>query len=54
MEDQMKSIQLRQLKEEDIDILTPIMKRAFNQDAMMHIGKLDGPIGYDDGTLLRR
>lgn len=50
----MKSIQLKQLKEEDIDILTPIMKRAFDQDSMMHIGKLDGPMGYDDGTFLRR
>lgn len=50
----MKSIQLKQLKEEDIDILTPIMKRAFDQDSMMHIGKLDGPRGYDDGTFLRK
>lgn len=50
----MKNIQLKQLKEEDIDILTPIMKKAFDQDSMMHIGKFDGPVGYDDGTFLKR
>ena len=36
--------------EGDIEILTPIMRRAFDDDAQKHLGKeRGGPPGYDDG-----
>lgn len=50
----MENLQLSELLEEDIEILSPIMKNAFDRDAMMHIGKKDGPPGYDDGSFLRK
>lgn len=35
----MERLQLIEIGEEDIEVLSPIMKRAFDRDAMMHIGK---------------
>ncbi len=40
--------------ERDIPVLTPIMKRAFDEDSQMHLGKDGGPDGYDDGAFLRK
>jgi hypothetical protein len=37
----------------DIEILTPVMKRAFDADARFHLGRDGGPPGYDDGSFLR-
>lgn len=43
------------LTKEDIPVLTPIMKRAFDNDAELFFGKPEGgPPGYDDGTFLER
>jgi hypothetical protein len=44
-----------EISEEDISILTPIMKRAFDEDARIHLGKeCGGPPGYDNGDFLRK
>lgn len=43
------------LKEEDIDILTPIMKRAFDEDTKIHLNEpKGGPKGYDNGEFIRK
>lgn len=42
------------LKNQDIEELTTIMKRAFDEDARIHLGRESGgPPGYDDGSFLR-
>ena len=42
-------------EESDVDILTPIMKRAFDRDMHMHTGEPEGgPPGYNNGNLLRK
>lgn len=49
------NIQFKELKEENINELTPIMKAAFDYDTKIHLGKeCGGPSGYDDGTFLRK
>ncbi|HNX60486.1 MAG TPA: GNAT family N-acetyltransferase, partial [Spirochaetota bacterium] len=41
--------------ETDIEVLTPIMKRAFDEDTRLHLGKEEGgPEGYDNGDFLRK
>ena len=41
--------------ETDIGFLTPIMKRAFDEDTRLHLGKdSGGPEGYDNGDFLRK
>ena len=43
------------LVEADIEILTPIMKRAFDEDTRIHLGRASGgPPGYDNGDFLRQ
>lgn len=43
------------VQETDIEILTPIMKRAFDEDTRIHLGRESGgPPGYDNGDFLRR
>ncbi len=42
------------MEEIDIPALTPIMKRAFDDDALKHLGKESGgPPGYDNGDFFR-
>jgi len=42
------------LKNQDIEELTAIMKRAFDEDTRIHLGReTGGPPGYDDGSFLR-
>ncbi len=42
------------MEEIDIPALTPIMKRAFDDDARIHLGKESGgPPGYDNGDFFR-
>lgn len=48
------TIQLAPYQPEDLDVLAPMMRDAFNADAMMHLGKPDGPPGYDDGSFLAK
>ncbi len=39
----------------DVETITPIMKRAFDEDTRRHTGKpAGGPPGYDDGNFLRQ
>lgn len=43
------------LEQSDIQVLTPIMKEAFDTDTKMHTDlKEDGPNGYDNGELLKK
>jgi GNAT superfamily N-acetyltransferase len=43
------------LIEDDIKELTPIMKRAFDEDTRIHLSKNEGgPPGYDNGNFLRK
>lgn len=40
---------------DDVDALTQIMKRAFDEDARRHLGKESGgPPGYDNGDFIHR
>lgn len=49
------NIRFEKMTEKDIDNLTPIMKKAFDNDTKIHLGKeAGGPTGYDDGTFLRK
>jgi len=42
------------LTESDLSLVTPIMKRAFDDDAQKHLGKdSGGPPGYDNGDFFR-
>lgn len=50
-----QELSFEEIKEEDINILTPIMKRAFDKDTNIHLGKeCGGPTGYDNGDFLRQ
>ena len=43
------------MSEEDIPDITPVMKRAFDDDAQKHLGKeKGGPPGYDNGDFFRQ
>ena len=49
------SIELSEIKEEDIPKLTEVMTRAFDDDAQKHLGKeKGGPEGYDNGEFFRQ
>lgn len=48
------NITLVPFKHQDIVELAAIMKRAFDEDTRIHLGKdAGGPPGYDDGSFLR-
>jgi GNAT superfamily N-acetyltransferase len=52
----MKKIELTflEIAEDDIPLVTPVMKRAFDDDAQKHLGKESGgPPGYDNGDFFR-
>jgi GNAT superfamily N-acetyltransferase len=43
------------LKDSDVEVLTPIMKRAFDKDAQIHLHEEEGgPEGYDNGGFIRK
>ncbi|ERJ13227.1 GNAT family N-acetyltransferase [Haloplasma contractile] len=43
------------MTEQDIELLSPIMTRAFDEDTKIHLGKdKGGPPGYDNGEFLRK
>lgn len=49
-----KKLRFESLEEKDIDALTKVMKRAFDEDAKRHLGEeTGGPPGYDNGDFLR-
>ena len=50
-----ENLKLEVLQENDIEVLTPIMKRAFDEDSRLHLGEPEGgPEGYDNGEFLRK
>ncbi len=50
-----KGLLLEPLREENIDELTGVMTRAFDEDSRIHLGKdKGGPEGYDNGEFLRK
>ena len=47
-------LSFQKIVDTDIEILTPVMKRAFDDDAQKHLGEeTGGPPGYDDGEFFR-
>ncbi|WOO37705.1 GNAT family N-acetyltransferase [Anaerocolumna sp. AGMB13020] len=49
------NITFRPMESQDIDELTRIAKRAFDEDSKMHTNNEEGgPEGYDDGSFLRK
>lgn len=49
------NIKFKPLVEEDISVLTPIMKKAFDYDSKIHLDEEEGgPDGYDNGDFLRK
>lgn len=47
-------LNFKTMEEIDIPALTPVMKRAFDDDAQKHLGKESGgPPGYDNGDFFR-
>lgn len=48
-------IEYKNLEFQDISLLTPIMKAAFDEDTRMHTGRPEGgPRGYNTGALLEK
>lgn len=48
-------ISLRKFRPDDIDALSPIMRKAFDEDAKIHLHiEKGGPEGYDDGSFLKK
>lgn len=53
--EQHHGLSLHPFTEQDIPVLVPIMKAAFDRDTQEFLGKpAGGPPGYDDGSFLRR
>ncbi|MDD3170915.1 MAG: GNAT family N-acetyltransferase [Bacilli bacterium] len=50
----MRELEFVLLTEKDIIPMTKIMKEAFDADSLMHLGKIGGPPGYDNGEFLRK
>lgn len=49
------NINFDKMTEKDISRLVNIMKRAFDYDTKIHLGReTGGPTGYDDGSFLRK
>ena len=47
-------LSFQEIEESDIQALTPVMERAFDDDAQQHLGQESGgPPGYDDGEFFR-
>lgn len=50
-----QELTFEEITEEDIAVLTPMMRRAFDEDTRIHLGEESGgPPGYDNGDLLRK
>lgn len=49
------NISFSQVTQEDVESLTAIMTRAFDEDSRIHLGKeKGGPPGYDTGEFIRK
>lgn len=50
-----KGLKFELMRKEDIEELTGIMTRAFDEDTRLHLGReKGGPSGYDNGDFLRQ
>ncbi len=50
-----RGLNFETFKKTDVDILTPVMKRAFDEDSRRHLSEPEGgPDGYDNGDFLRK
>lgn len=50
-----RELTFEEVQEQDIEILIPIMKCAFDEDTRIHLGReCGGPPGYDNGDFLRQ
>ena len=50
-----KGLRFEDFCEQDVEFLTPIMKRAFDEDAKRHLNENSGgPDGYDTGEFLSK
>ena len=50
-----ENLKFEVLQEKDIDVLTTIMEKAFDEDTKIHLGEeKGGPEGYDNGDFLRK
>ncbi|GAP15984.1 hypothetical protein LARV_03779 [Longilinea arvoryzae] len=48
-------ITFEKFEERDIEVLTPILKRAFDEDTRIHLNRPEGgPEGYANGEFLRK
>jgi len=48
-------LKFEKFKEGDVDILSPMMKKSFDEDSRIHLrGQVGGPPGYDDGSFLKK
>lgn len=48
-------LEFRPFAEQDIEVLTPMMKRAFDYDTKIHTGMSEGgPPGYNNGDIFRQ
>lgn len=49
------SIEFAKVTKDDVDEMTKIMKRAFDEDAKRHLGReAGGPPGYDNGEFINK
>jgi hypothetical protein len=50
-----RELAIESMREEDIPSFTPVMQRAFDDDARKHLGKdRGGPPGYNNGDFFRQ
>lgn len=55
MKTNFEGLTFSRLTEADVPVLTPIMKRAFDDDSRLFFDRpAGGPEGYDDGSFLRK
>jgi len=48
-----ENLEFTPMQKSDVEVLTPIMKRAFDEDSRLYFEKSEGgPDGYDDGSFL--
>ncbi len=53
--DLFNGLRFEKMTENDVDALTAIMKRAFDEDTKRHLGEEEGgPPGYNNGAFLRK
>lgn len=49
-----RSICFEPVTKDDVEAMTMVMKRAFDEDSRRHLGTIGGPPGYDDGEFIRK